>query len=160
MAIVAIPVTDIPASDVSSPSNALTPTISNEDFTPPLTNSITIGVLPAVAGGALIPIIHHTGKVKDDESDSVAGRLHTISISCEIDERGGEVWAAKSALDPTPCCFALERTAHHLVLTFRDGARAFVSSTEDTYVCNIERDGSKVSVAFVIKDLMGVQMLV
>ena len=54
MAIVAIPVTDIPASDVSSPSNALTPTISNEDFTPPLTNSLTIGVLPAIAGGALI----------------------------------------------------------------------------------------------------------
>lgn len=160
MAITAIPVSDISASDTSSPVNSITPTIREEIFNPSLDNAIVIGMQPATAGGVLVPIKRLSGKAKDDESDSVAGRLHTVSVNCEIDERGGEIWEPIAAMSNTPCSLRLERTAHHLVLSFRDGTRGFVSTTEDAYLCTIERDGAKVSVQFRIQNWMGVQMLV
>lgn len=160
MAITAIPVSDIPASDADSPVNRLTPTIPTDEFDPTLDNAIVIGRQAATAGGVLVPIKRTTGKAKDNTQDSVAGRLHTVTVNCEVDERGGEIWAPVATMDNTPCSLRLERTAHHLVLSFRDGTQGFVAATEDTYLCTIERDGAKVGIQFRIHNLMGVQILV
>jgi hypothetical protein len=124
-----------------------------------LENAIVIGRQAETAAGVLVPIQRNTGKAKDDTSDSVAGRLHTVTVNCEVDERGGEIWAPIAQGQP-PCSLRLERTAHHLVLSFRDGTRGFVSADTDSYTCNIERDGAKVTVQFRIQNLMGIQMLV
>lgn len=150
MAITSIPLANIPASSITSPVNQLTPTLPNSSIaTSMLSGSITIGLQPAVLGGTLIPIMRKSGKAKDDESDSVAGRLHTVTITCEADDRDPSAWSH---------LLALERTPSHLLLTFRDGQRAFVSATEDSYLCNVERDGAKTSVAFKIQNLMGIQL--
>lgn len=148
MAITAIPVTDF------SPGFAawqLTPTIPSAGFSPTLSGAIVIGQRPAVSGGALIPIMKFTGKAKDDETDSVAGRLHKVAVTCQADDRDPAVW---------DYLLALERTPSHLLLTFRDGTRGFAQATVDTYTCTVERDGAKTSVAFHIQDLMGIQLIV
>jgi len=148
LAITAIPVTDFPVGDASW---QVTKTIPMESFSPTLTNAITIGMVPAVSGGMLIPIRRKTGKVKDDESDSVAGRAHAVDVSCEVDDREASVWEYLTTLERTPC---------HLLLTFRDAVtRAFVCATEDTYTCNVDRDNSSTSVSFRIRCLMGLQLL-
>lgn len=149
MAITAIPIANIPTSGITSPVNNLTPVIRGS-FSPSLSNAITIGLQPAVAGSILIPIKRFTGKAKDDESDSVAGRLHTVTVTCEVDDRDFEVWNH---------LLSLERICRHLILTFRDNSRAFVSSTQDTYICNVERDGAKTTVTFRIQNLMGIQLI-
>ena len=152
MAITAIPLANISASSITSPVNQLSPTLSSSAIVPSmLSSSITIGLQPAVLGGSLIPIMRKSGKAKDDESDSVAGRLHTVTVTCEADDRDSDVWNH---------LLALERTPSHLLLTFRDNTRAFVSATEDTYLCNVERDGSKTSITLRVQNLMGVQLLV
>lgn len=149
MAVTAIPVSDF------SPGFAawqLTPTIPSAGFSPTLTRAIVIGQKPAVAGGRLIPIVKLTGKAKDDETDSVAGRLHKVTVTCQVDDRDGEVWAD---------LLTLERRQSHLLLTFRDGTtRGFVQATGDTYICTVERDGAKTSVAFHIQNTMGIQLIV
>ena len=160
MAITAIPVSDIPAGDVDSPVNKLTPTIPADEFYPNLENAIVIGRKAATDGGMLVPIKRTTGKAKASTQDSVAGRLHTITVSCEADERGGEIWEPVATMDGVPCNQRLERTAHHLLLSFRDGRTGFVAATEDTYLCTIEYDGSKTSVEFRIQNLMGIQMVI
>lgn len=157
-AITAIPVSDMPASSVSSPVNRLTPTIPASSFSPTLTNAIVIGLQPATANGALIPIIRKSGKAKDDESDSVAGRLHTVTVDCEVDDR--EAVTDNSGRTVFDNLLALERTPCHLVLSFRGGSQAVVAATEDTYLCNVERDGAKTSVAFKIQCLMGIQLVI
>ena len=150
MAITAIPIANISASDPQSIPNANTPVLVFSVFpASALNGSITIGLQPAAPVGALIPIIRKSGKAQSDESDSVAGRLHTVNVTCEVDDRNPLVWY--NLLD-------LERTPSHLLLTFRDGQRAFVSATEDTYLCRVERDGAKTSVAFKIQNLMGIQL--
>lgn len=147
MAITAIPFSNI---NLGITPWQLTPTIQEEDFSPSLDDTITIGVQPATVGGRLIPIIRSTGKVKDDESDSVAGRIHNVTVTCEVDSRDSEIWDN---------LLVLERTPAHLLLTFRDDSRAFVSATEDTYLCSTDRDGSKTSVTFKIQNIMGVQII-
>lgn len=152
MAITAIPLANISASSITSPVNQLSPTIPSSAIVPSmLSSSITIGLQPAVLGGTLIPIIRKSGKAKDDESDSVAGRLHTVTVTCEADDRDSDVWNY---------LLTLERTPSHLLITFRDNTRAFVSATEDTYLCNVERDGSKTSITLRVQNLMGIQLLV
>lgn len=150
MAITAIPIENITSYSIHSPANNLTKLIAGNGFNPSYLNAITIGMQPAVAGGSLIPIKRFTGKAKDDESDSVAGRLHTVTVTCEVDDREAEVWNL---------LLTLERTNRHLILTFRDNSRAFVSATQDTYLCNTDRDGAKTSVMFRIQNLMGIQLL-
>ena len=149
MAVTAIPVSDF------SPGFAawqLTPTIPSAGFSPTITRAIVIGQKPAVAGGRLIPIVKLTGKAKDDETDSVAGRLHKVAVTCQVDDRDGGVWAD---------LLTLERRQSHLLLTFRDGTtRGFVQATGDTYICTVERDGAKTSVAFHIQNTMGIQLIV
>lgn len=152
MAITAIPLANISASSITSPVNQLSPTLPSSVIVPSmLSSSITIGLQPAVLGGTLIPIMRKSGKAKDDENDSVAGRLHTVTVTCEADDRDSDVWNH---------LLALERTPSHLLLTFRDNTRAFVSATEDTYLCNVERDGSKTSITLRVQNLMGIQLLV
>ena len=145
MAVTAVPVGNIGTADPSSPANAMTPAIAA--FSPPMAGAIAIGA----QAGADIPIMRGTGKAKDDEADSVAGRLHTVTATCEVDDRDGEVWAD---------LLTLERSQRHLLLTFRGGARAFVSASVDTYTCTVERNGAKTSVQFRIRNLMGIQLLV
>lgn len=148
MAITAIPFDNI---NLGITPWQLTPTIQEEDFSPSLDDAITIGVQPATVGGRLIPIIRSTGKVKDDESDSVAGRIHNVTVTCEVDSRDSEIWDN---------LLVLERIPAHLLLTFRDDSRAFVSATEDTYQCSTDRDGSKTSVTFKIQNIMGAQIII
>ena len=159
MAICAIPLANIPPGDPASPANILTPVIGAGGFSPSLAGAITIGQRPAVSGGALVPIKRFTGKAKDDESDGVAGRLHTVTVTCEVDERDSS--ADGSGKRIWDYLLQLERGAHHLLLTFRDGVtQAFVCASQDTYLCNTERDGSKTTVTFRIQCLMGIQTIV
>lgn len=148
MAVTAIPVTDfIPGTAAWQ----LRPTIPSAGFSPTLARAIVIGLRPAVAGGRLVPIMKLTGKAKDDETDSVAGRLHKVAVTCQADDRDPAVWDH---------LLALERTPSHLLLTFRDGTHGFVQADADTYICTVERDGAKTSVAFHIQDMMGIQLIV
>ena len=147
LAIIAIPVTDY--SCVTQDWN-LKPTIPNTAVSPSLTYPIAIGTMPATTGGKLIPIIRASGKAKDSEDDSVAGRKHSVSVSCEADDRESAVWNYLFSLERTPC---------HLLLTFRGDTRGFVAATEDTYMCEVDRSGGKTSVSFKIENLMGVQLI-
>lgn len=126
----------------------LTPTIPEGFFSPTLLRAVTIG--QQSQNGRLIPIRRGSGKAKDGESDKVSGRQHTVGVSCSADDRDGSVW---------DLLLFLERTASHLILTFRDGTRGFVQATKDTYLCNVERDGSNTSVQFRISNTMGIQLL-
>ena len=151
MAVTAIPVANIPASDPASPANQLTPVIARAGFHPSMAGAITIGLQPATPAGALVPIRRNTGKAKDDSSDGVAGRLHTVTVNCEVDDRDSGTWQTLFTLERIPC---------HLLLTFRDGVtQAFVAATRDTYTCTVERNGSKTTVAFRIQCIMGIQLL-
>lgn len=159
MAITAIPVSKISTASPNSPALALTPTISH-DFTQYFdADTITIGQVKVTrnvgeittAYGILIPIMRGTGKAKDDESDQTAGRLHKVTVNCQIDDRDPSVWTN---------LLTLERTPSHLLLTFRDKSRAFVQANKDTYLCTVDRDGAKTSVQFRIECLIGIQMLV
>lgn len=148
MAVTAIPVTDF------QPGTAawqLSPTISSSVFSPSLTTAVTIGLKAATEGGTLIPIMRATGKAKDDTQDSVSGRLHTVKVSCEVDDRDAAVWSDLLTLERTPC---------HLLLTFRDRTRAFVAATQDTYLCQVSRDGAKTAVSLRVQDTMGIQLIV
>ena len=147
LAITAIPVTDY---SLGTRDWQLKPTILNTAFSPSLTNAIAIGIKPATAGGKLIPIMRASGKAKDSEDDSVAGRKHSVSVICEADDRESAVWNYLFSLERTPC---------HLLLTFRGGTRGFVAATEDTYMCEVDRSGGKTSVSFKIENLMGVQLI-
>ena len=147
LAITAIPVGDYV---LGTKEWQLKPTIPNASFSPTLTHAIVVGLQPAMAGGALVPIRRLTGKAKDAEGDSVAGRLHTVTVNCKVDDRDGSVWDH---------LLTLERTPSHLLLTFRGGTRAFVAATQDTYTCEVERDGADTSLSFKISDLMGIQLI-
>ncbi len=157
MAITAIPVTDY-----NPGTNAwqVKPTIGNNYFSPTLTNAIVIGrQTPDLPDGAvLIPIKRDTGKVKDAESDSVAGRMHTVTVSCEVDQR--DLTPDNNGETVLDYLLTLERTPCHLLLTYRDGIHAFVQATEDTYQCEAEREGSKISVTLRVQNLMGAQTIV
>lgn len=153
LAVTAIPVTDF------SPGTAawqLKPVIASASLSPTLTNAVAIGLQP-VTGGRLIPIKRMSGKAKDSEGDSVAGRKHTVSVSCEADDR--DLTADSRGETVLDHLLRLERTPSHLLLTFRGGQRAFVIATDDTYTCEVSRDGAKTSVQFKIENLMGIQLI-
>lgn len=154
LAITAIPVADYPLGTLSW---QLDPVIPNTSFSPVYTNAIVIGGMTprdkdgnAIAIKGIIPIKKETGKAQDDESDSVAGRKHTVTVSCEADDRDPAAWKL---------LLALERTPFHLLLKFRNGTLAFASATEDTYTCKVKRDGAKTSVKFDIENQMGIQLI-
>lgn len=147
MAITAIPVADF---SLGTQSWQLRPTIATADFSPPIANAIVIGQQAIAVGGSLIPIRRHTGSAKDSESDSVAGRLHTVTVSCKVDDRDDTAWNHLLTMERTPC---------HLLLTFRGGQRAFVAATQDTYMCEVERNGSETSISIKVYNLMGIQLI-
>ena len=158
-AITAIPVSEatINEAEPTSPANQLTPIIDEEWFSLS-SDTIVIGRYRPIENEvvrddvAFIPIQPGTGKVKDAQDDSVAGRLHTVNVTFEVDDREGEVWTRLLTLERTPC---------HLVLTFSDGkTRGFVTGNEDTWMCHTDRDGKKTSVTIKIQNLMGVQLFV
>jgi len=155
MAICAIPVTDF---NPGFSGWQLQPVIAVAAFSPTLTRAITIGQQAATTGGILIPIMRLTGKAKDDESDQTAGRLHKVTVNCQIDDR--DMSADGNGMTVLDHLLTLERTPSHLRLTFRDQSRAFVQASKDTYLCTVDRDGAKTSVQFRIECLMGIQMLV
>ena len=144
-------ITAIPLDKYISQNTAeIEPIIASDDFSPVYDDeTITIGsVTPA---GSIIPILPGTGKVKDTPSDSVAGRLHTVSVSCETDQRDSQVWGVLKTLEHTP---------RHLILTTRNGTLFYVQSTQDTYMCTTDRDGEKTTVNFRIQCRMGLQEIV
>lgn len=145
-------ITAIPLGDVSIDTAVwqITPTIPKDEFSPTLDNAVDIG-RRRTGENAFATMIRNSGKVKDDTGDSVAGRLHTVSVKCKVDDRDG---SARDTL------LMLERTPHHLLLTFRGEQRAFVQATKDSYTCTVERDAAETSVAFKVYNLMGIQMLV
>ena len=147
MAITAVPIEDY----TGWQEKVFMPTIAGSGFTLPLTHAIVIGLHPATSGGDLIPIMLRTGKAEDTENDDVAGRKHVVTVKCEIDDRDSGVW---------PLLRTLELTCRHLLLTFRGGQQAFVAATQDTYLFEVNRDGSKTSVSFRIESLPGLQMII
>ena len=154
LAVTAIPVTDF------SPGTAawqLKPAIDSASLSPTLTNAVAIGLQPATTGGRLVPIKRMSGKAKDSEGDSVAGRKHTVNVSCEADDR--DLTADSRGETVLDHLLRLERTPSHLLLTFRGGQRAFVAATEDTYTCEVSRDGAKTAVQFKVENLMGIQLI-
>lgn len=146
-------ITAIPLADLATGTSEwqLKPVINGDSFRPVLTNAITIGVKPATAGGSLIPIRRSSGKAKDTETDGVPGRIHAVTVNCDVDDRDSGVPEG---------LLTLERTPSHLLLTYRDHTQAFVAATEDTYICEVERDGGKVSVSFRIQNLAGIQAII
>jgi hypothetical protein len=98
-----------------------------------------------------------TGKVKDDASDAAPGRLHKVTVSCQIDDR--DMSADLNGLSILDHLLALQRTPCHLLLTFRNQSRAFVQANKDTYLCTVDRDGAKLTIRFLIECLMGTQMI-
>ena len=93
-------ITAIPIENYSDDtySYILSPTIVPADFNPIIDeNTIVIGGV-RTSDGALISIVHSTGSVKDSESNSVAGRLHTVSVECEVDDRDADTWALLQTL--------------------------------------------------------------
>ena len=120
------------------------------DYSPNPQGTITIGISPDYPSGNLVPIIRKSGKAKDGTSDSVAGRLHTVTVTCEVDDRDGTVWAD---------LLRLERMPSHLYVTFRNGQKAFAEGTKDSYLCNVERNGAKTSVTLRVQNIMGLQLL-
>lgn len=147
LAITAIPVADY---DLGTHDWQLKANIPNASFSPPLKNAIVIGQQPAVVGGIVIPIMRDSGGAKDSEDDSVAGRKHSVTVDCEADERDPEVREHLLYLERTPC---------HLLLRFRNGTYGFASCTEDTYSCDVDRDGAKTTVKFKLDNLMGIQRI-
>lgn len=147
MAIVAVPVEDYDFWPYVSP---LQPTIASYDLSLPMTNAIVIGQQAATDGGDLIPIINMTGKAEDAEDNSVAGRKHTVTVKCEVDDRDSDTWPLLRTLEITPC---------HLLLTFRGKKQAFVAASEDTYQFIVSRSGAKTSVKFHIESLSGLQLI-
>ena len=147
LAVTAIPVTDYA---IGTHDWQVKPTIPNTAFSPTLTNAIVVGLRPATTGGKLIPITRKSGKAKDSEGDSVAGRKHSVTVSLEADDRDPATWNY---------LLALERTPSHLLLTFRGGTHGFVAATEYSYVCEVNRDAAKTSVEFRIENLMGIQLI-
>lgn len=145
-------VTALPVADYSPYTHdwQLKPTIPAAAFTPSLTNAIAIGLQPATTGGELVPITRKSGKAKDSESDSVAGRKHSVTVSCEADDRDPATW---------DYLLSLERTPSHLLLTFRGGQRAFVQASADSYLCEVNRENAKTSVDFKVENLMGIQLI-
>ena len=127
----------------------LSPTIAEEDFNPTIDGDTTV-IGSSAPVGSLIPIKSSTGKAKDTETDNVAGRVHTVTVNCEVDDRDSGVWNLLQRIEQTPS---------HLVLTSRGGTKFFVQGTEYTYLCNTERDGDKTSVNFKIQCLMGLQIV-
>ena len=156
VAITAVPVTKISAT--ASVMLATAPTVDYDLSQHFDEDTVVIGISKArymdgdvaIAVGSLIPIRHGTGKTKDSEGDGVAGRLHTVGVNCEVDDRDSDTWNS---------LLQLERTPSHLLLTFRDNSQTFVHATEDSYVCQVERDGGKTSVSFNIQNLTGVQLI-
>lgn len=147
LAITAIPVADYP---LGTHAWQVQPLIPSTQFSPPLTHAIAIGLQPAVTGGKLIPIKRNTGSAKDSEDDSVAGRKHSVTVDCEADDRDPSTWDTLLTLERTPC---------HLLLSFRNGVRAFASCTQDSYMCEVGRDGAKTDVKFRLENLMGIQLV-
>lgn len=156
-----ITITAVPIAKISSITSVMLETgpVVSYDFSQHFdADTIVIGMSKArgtndgvtTAVGSLVPIKHGTGKMKDNEGDGVAGRLHTVGVNCEVDDRDGNVWDNLLQLERTPC---------HLLLMFRDNSRAFVRATKDSYVCQVERDGGKTSVSFTIQNLTGIQLL-
>lgn len=147
-AITAVPVEDYDFWPYVSP---LQPTIASDNLSLPLTNAIVIGQQPATSNGSLIHIINTTGKAEDTEDESTAGRKHTVTVKCEVDDRDGDVW---------PLLRTLEATPSHLLLTFRGKKQAFVAASKDTYKFSVTRSGAKTSVQFRIESLSGIQLTV
>lgn len=148
-------ITAIPLSAYTETGTMLSPVIDKNGFSPTINaDTIVIGIRKAINNsgpvGSLIPIVHGTGKAKDDEGDSVAGRKHPVNVTCEVDDRDSSVWTT---------LLTLERTPHHLILTGRTGDRFFVRSTEDTYHCETSRDGAKTQVQLRVECLMGLQVI-
>ena len=147
-AVSVIPLEDYNTGAVSWQLSAL---IDADLFSPVLLNAITIGIQPAEPGGILIPIRKGTGSVKDEEQDAVAGRLHTVKVSCEVDDRDFTIWES---------LLLLERTPGHLLMTLADGTQVFAAATGDTYQCTVQRDGAKTTVSLRVQCVMGLQPIV
>jgi len=147
LAITAIPVANYSQWNAS----ALMPVIQAGQFNPSMTNAVTVGQQPAVAGGSLVPIVKLTGKARDEESDETAGRRHTVTVSCEVDDRDGGTWTLLRTLETDP---------RHLILTFRNKERAFVAASQDTYRCEVSRDGAKTQLQFHVECLSGIQLVI
>ena len=160
VAITAIPVDDIPGTSVSSPALQLTPTVAK--FTPTLTRAVTIGIMSAATGVPLIPIVKKTGKAKDDPGDAVAGRSHTVTVTCQVDDREFATTQKLGGKDMNilDLLHYLELTPCHLMLTFRGGLQGFVAATHDSYHFDYSRDGAKTSATFKVHCPMGIQLMV
>lgn len=129
---------------------SISPTIAETDFSP-LYDDDTITIGTDTTTGSLIPIMRQTGKAKDTPTDSVAGRIRTVTVSCDIDQRDDEIW---------DLLLQLEREPRHIILTTRDGSVYFCQAMIDTYTCTDERDAEKVTVTFKVQCLMGLQKII
>lgn len=148
-------ITAIKLSSYSNTGTLLSPVIDGQYFNPTFdASTVVVGMAHAESGGSavgsLVPIIRSSAKAKDTEADSVAGRSHTVSVECEVDDRDSGKWSILRDL---------ERTPRHLILTLRDGTRTFVRATEDSYICTVDRGDGKTKLSFKVHNLMGMQLI-
>lgn len=151
MSITAIPLSGVNSASASVASMLLSPTINSEEFAIDTTGSIVIGLMPVESGGDLIPIWQSSASAKDTETDGVAGRSHKVVVTCVVDDRDSDTWEL---------LLRLQRTPSHLMLGLRDGTNLFVFATEDSYLCEVNREGSSTEMTLTVHNLMGVQRMV
>lgn len=147
VAIIAVPEKELSLTTTAQ----LSPTIKTGDGTQltfSRTNAIGIGRGKDIA--MLTRIIPSTdyAEAKDNEGDSVAGRAHNITVQMDINDDNTGV---------LPWLLKLEREAHSLILCLANGRYYVVTSTEDSYQFNVNRETNKVGIEFRIHNLMGCQ---
>ena len=144
-------VTAVPSAECAlSPAAIFSPVIEDEQLTiASLDNTIVIG--RSADGDAVIPFVRDSVKVSDAESDAVAGRSHTVELSCEVDARNVTVITHIARLERGPYC---------LLLQLGDGSRAFVAADRDSYLCTSGKStDNNVSISIKIHNRQGIQLV-
>lgn len=144
-------VTAIPAAEcVVSPMAALSPVIEEDQLTiASLASAIVIG--RSADGGAVIPFVRDSIKIGDSEQVAVAGRSHSVELSCEADAREADVMSHVANL---------ERGIYCLLIQLGDGSRAFVAADRDTYQCTSGKStDNNVTISIKIHNLHGIQLV-
>lgn len=100
------------------------------------------------AANTVVMIAGMRGSIKDDESDSVAGRIHTVTLTADVNESSA---STRSSLR------RLESRAHALLLYFRDGRMGLVQCDRDSYLTTVARGETHSSIQMRIQDLLGIQ---
>lgn len=140
----------VPVADVwISAAAYLATELRNSDFVIDPTRLVRIAAQDAGAG--IVPLLLTTrGGIRDEESDGVAGRVHTVTLTADVNEKAASSRAALRRLELRP---------HTLLIRFIDGRSALVVATKDSYLVTTSRDGSKAAITLRIHTAEGLRYI-